>query len=155
MDFSLFLYAFSSKEQLQQTQYESRKCSYPLICSRSSAYVETIFNMGTILRSLRKTVMCISDIRIDETLQCKNIPHYLHASSPAGACWDMLLVPYRDRMESLDRGFLAMSSVLVVLLLSLNKSRSPCPDPELAAPPAGPAAAEACVGVPATLLELT
>lgn len=54
-------------------------------------------------------------------------------------------------MESLDRGFLAMSSVLVVLLLSLNKSRSPCPDPE----PAGPAAAEACVGVPATLLELT
>lgn len=52
-------------------------------------------------------------------------------------------------MESLDRGFLAMSSVLVVLLLSLNRSRSPCPDPELA-PVAG-----ACVGVLAALLELT
>lgn len=63
----------------------------------------------------------------------------------------MLLVPYRDRMESLDRGFLAMSSVLVVLLLSLNKSRSPCPDPALAPPPA----AEACVGVLVALLELT
>lgn len=66
----------------------------------------------------------------------------------------MLLVPYRDRMESLDSGFLAMSSVLVVLLLSLNKSRSPCPDPELATPPAAPVAG-ACVGVLATLLELT
>lgn len=63
----------------------------------------------------------------------------------------MLLVPYRDRMESLDSGFLALSSVLVVLLLSLNKSRSPCPDPELAPAPA----AGACVGVLATLLELT
>lgn len=67
----------------------------------------------------------------------------------------MLLVPYRDRMESLDRGFLAMSSVLVVLLLSLNKSRSPCPDPELAPPPTAAAAAGACVGMLATLLELT
>lgn len=62
----------------------------------------------------------------------------------------MLLVPYRDRMESLDRGFLAMSSVLAVLLLSPNKSRSPCPDAVLAPPPVG-----ACVGVLATLLELT
>lgn len=54
-------------------------------------------------------------------------------------------------MESLDRGFLVMSSVLVVLLLSLNKSRSPCPDPELAPTPA----AGGCVGVLATLQELT
>lgn len=57
-------------------------------------------------------------------------------------------------MESLDRGFLAMSSVLVVLLLSLNKSRSPGTDPELAPPPNAPVAG-ACVGVLATLLELT
>lgn len=67
----------------------------------------------------------------------------------------MLLVPYRDRMESLDRGFLAVSSALalLLLLLSLNRSRSAWPEPTPAAPPA--AAAGACVGVPATLLELT
>lgn len=62
-------------------------------------------------------------------------------------------------MESLDRGFLAASSVLVVLLLSLNKSRSPCADAVLAPPPAvaaaAAAAAGACVGVQAMLLELT
>lgn len=66
----------------------------------------------------------------------------------------MLLVPYRDKMESLDRGFLAASSVLAVLPLSPNRSRSLCPDPELAAPPAAPAAG-GCVGVLAELLELT
>lgn len=66
----------------------------------------------------------------------------------------MLLVPYRDKMESLDRGFLAASSALVVLLLSLNRSRSPCNDPELAATPDTPGAG-ACVGVLAELLELT
>lgn len=60
----------------------------------------------------------------------------------------MLLVPYKDKMESLDRGFLPVSSVLLVLLLSLNKSSSPCADAALAPPPA-------CVGVQATLLELT
>ena len=54
-------------------------------------------------------------------------------------------------MESLDRGFLGMSSVLVVLLLSLKRSRSPCPDPKLAPTPA----AGACVGMLAALLELT
>lgn len=75
-------------------------------------------------------------------------------SLPVGGCWDMLLVPYRDKMESLDRGFLAVSSALVVLLLSLNRSRSPCNDPELATPPDTPAAG-ACVGVLAELLELT
>lgn len=38
----------------------------------------------------------------------------------------MLLVPYRDRMESLDSGFLAAaSSALVVPPLSPNRSRSP------------------------------
>lgn len=52
-------------------------------------------------------------------------------------------------MESLDNGFLAASSVLVVLLLSPNKSRSACADAVLAAPPAG-----ACVGVLAALVEL-
>lgn len=64
----------------------------------------------------------------------------------------MLLVPYRDRMESLDRGFLAVSSVLVVLLLSLNKSRSPCPGAVLTPPIA---VAGGCVSVQAMLLELT
>lgn len=65
----------------------------------------------------------------------------------------MLLVPYRDRMESLDSGFLVPSSALVVLLLSLNRSKSACPDPELA-PPTTPPAAGACVGVLAEVLEL-
>lgn len=60
----------------------------------------------------------------------------------------MLLVPYKDRMESLDSGFLPVSSVLVALPLSLNKSRSPCPDAVLAPP-------TACVGVETMLLELT
>lgn len=72
MDFSLCLYAFSSIKQLQQTQFESRKCSYPFICSCSPAHVETIFNIRNILRSLIKEVMWISDIIIDETRQYKN-----------------------------------------------------------------------------------
>lgn len=58
-------------------------------------------------------------------------------------------------MESLDRGFLAASSVLAVPPLSPNRSRSACPDPELAPPPGAPAAAGGCVGVLAELLELT
>lgn len=55
-------------------------------------------------------------------------------------------------MESLDSGFLAASSVLAALPASLNRSRSPCPDPELAPPPP---AAGACAGGLAALLELT
>lgn len=65
----------------------------------------------------------------------------------------MLLVPYSDRMESLDKVFLlasACSAFVLPLLLSLNRSRSPCVDPDPAPPPAA-----ACVGVLAELLELT
>lgn len=51
-------------------------------------------------------------------------------------------------MESLDSGFLPVSSVLLLLLLSLNKLSSACADAVLAPPPA-------CVGVQAMLLELT
>lgn len=61
----------------------------------------------------------------------------------------MLLVPYKERMESFDRGFLVVSSDLVALLLSLNKSRSPWTDPDTELPPG------ACVGVLTALLELT
>lgn len=82
-----------------------------------------------------------------------NSPGSVSASScsPAAAGWDMLLVPYRDRMESLDSGFLAASSALAALLLSPNKSRSACAGAVLVAA----AAAAACVGVLAALLELT
>ena len=68
--------------------------------------------------------------------------------SPGAACGGMLLAPYKDRMESLDSGFLPGSSALPLLLLSLNKLSSPCPAAVLAPPPA-------CAGVQATLLELT
>lgn len=52
-------------------------------------------------------------------------------------------------------GFLVVSSILVVVLLSLNKSRSPCTAAVLAPPPPPPAAAGACVRVLTKLLELT
>lgn len=77
-----------------------------------------------------------------------------YVSLPAAACWDMLLVPYRDRMESLDMGFLVVSSILVEVLPSLNKSSSPFPAAVLAPPPAA-AAAGACVRVLTKVLELT
>lgn len=67
----------------------------------------------------------------------------------------MLLVPYRDRMESLDSGFLAASSALAAPPLSPNRSRSACAGAAEPVEPAAAAAAAACVGVLAAVLELT
>lgn len=58
-------------------------------------------------------------------------------------------------MESLDRGFLAASSALAVLLLSLKRSRSPWADPDAGPPAPATPAAGTCVGVLAVLVELT
>lgn len=50
---------------------------------------------------------------------------------PCAGCCGTVLEPYRERMESLERGFLAESSALLLPLVSLNRSRSPCAGAEL------------------------
>lgn len=72
---------------------------------------------------------------------------------PCAGCCGTLLDPYRDRIESLERGFLVESSALL-LLFSLNRSRSDWTGAAPAVPEVAPTPGPAGV-FPAALVELT
>lgn len=75
---------------------------------------------------------------------------------PCAGCCGTALDPYRERMESLERGFLVESSALL-LLFSLNRSRSDWTgaDPAVPAVPEVAPTPGTAATLPAALVEFT